>query len=340
MASSTGIEPDLLNPTLAQIAMCTNDLPRTVELYSEALGFLRTRAEVMAGKWLAKVQELGDDGSVVIFWLVDRQEFFQLEVVYHFQPRQRPLPADWRPSDLGWVRWGMEVDDIDACVERLAERNVQTITPVRDYGSMGRRVAFRDPYVGVIVELIEQPGTDASSAQEKRPPAVRYTTLSVPDIEQARRYWTNTIGLVEEPREKLHLPEMEALWGLDGAEQVSFLARGGDRYFEIVEYRSPRGRPPAEDRILSDQGIMNPSVGYRDRDQLDACAERVEAAGGTISAPFSPKGLPAGSYTRTPDGASVELYSVAPVFNTLCGFTPARKEETAANMMALLLETV
>ncbi len=340
MTSSTEIGSDLLNPTLAQIAMCTNDLPRTVELYSEALGFLRTRAEVMAGKWLAKVQELGDDGSVIIFWLVDRQEFFQLEVVYHFEPRQRPLPADWQPNDLGWVRWGMEVDDIDACVERLAERNVKTITPVQDYGSMGRRVAFRDPYVGVMVELIEPQDAKSASADANRPPAVRYTTVSVPDIEQARQYWTETIGLVEEPSETLHLPEMESLWGLESAEQASFLARAGDRYFEIVEYRSPKGRAAASDRLLSDQGIMNPSVGYRDRDQLDACAERVEAAGGIISAPFSPKGLPAGSYTRTPDGASLELYSVAPVFNTLCGFTPARKEETAANMMALLLDTV
>jgi catechol 2,3-dioxygenase-like lactoylglutathione lyase family enzyme len=328
-----------LNPTLAQIAMCTKDIPRSVELLTGALGFLRTRAEVMSGKWLAQVQELGDDGSIVIFWLVDSQEFMQLEVVYHFEPVQRLLPDDWRPSDHGWVRWGMEVDDIDGCVRRLADRNISTITPVQDFGALGRRVSFRDPYVGVMVELIQK-GEIQPASDEVTPPKVVYATVSVPDMAVARRFWIDTLGLIEEPSSVLHTPPMEALWGLDDAKQDSFVARAGDRYFEVVEYHTPKGRPPAPDRLLSDQGIMNPSVGYRDRAALDACVERIVAAGGSLSAPLSPFGLPAGSYTRAPDGTSVEMYSVAREYDTLSGFTPAKKEETAASMMDLLLKNV
>ena len=72
-------------------------------------------------------------------------------------------------------------------------------------------------------------------------PAVVYATLNVPDLGEARRFFLDTLGLDEEPGNELHPPELEALWGLEGARRESFVARGGDVYLEVVRTSSPQG---------------------------------------------------------------------------------------------------
>ncbi len=91
--------------------------------------------------------------------------------------------------------------DFDAVLTRLAEQGVPTITaPVVTDGL--RRVCFRDPWVGCVVEVMEE---GAATPGGIRPrfydlvPALVYATLSVPDLGLARGFFCATLGLVEEP---------------------------------------------------------------------------------------------------------------------------------------------
>ena len=145
-----------------------------------------------------------------------------------------------------------------------------------------RRAAFRDPYTGALVEVLEEGSATPGGIRPRfydLVPAVVYATLNVPDLAEARRFFLDTLRLDEEPETELHPPELEALWGLDGARRESFVTRGGDVYLEVVQYLEPAGQPLPDDHLLSDRGFMNVAFGFREQDDLAATYARVEAAG-------------------------------------------------------------
>lgn len=90
-----------------------------------------------------------------MWWMVGPQLVFQLEFLHHTNPVQHPLREDWDPADRGWIRCGYVVEDLDEIMTALS---LQGITPLRQVtGATGRRrVAFIEPYVGVVVELMER----------------------------------------------------------------------------------------------------------------------------------------------------------------------------------------
>src|SRR5438067_11363885 len=205
-------------PQLCQIAMCTADMPRSVRVYSEGLGFAESGGRLLWGERVARIQALptGDETAFTLWWLVGRQDFVQLELFTHATPPVRPLPADWRPSDLGWARFGVTVPDFDAALERLRALGVEPLTDPVEHDGL-RRVCFREPGAEVIVELLEDGAAVPGGIRPRHfdlVPAVVYAAVSVADLERARRFFLDTMGLVEEPETVLHAPEHEALWGL------------------------------------------------------------------------------------------------------------------------------
>lgn len=308
---------------VVQLAFCTQNMPRTVQLYTEVFGFADAGGRVFSGPWLAGVQGVGADAATHLWWLVGRQDLVQLELFTHTEPAQRPLPADWRPSDHGWVRFGLTVPDFDAALTRLARRGVPTLTdPIVSDGL--RRVCFRDPHVGIVAEVLEE---GASVPGGVRPrfydlvPAVVYASLSVPDLAPARRLFLDVIGLAEVSPDTLHEPEHEALWGLPGARAERFVVRGGDIFVEVSRYDDPPGRPQPEGRLLSDQGFMNVAVGSRDRGEVDALLERMREAGYTINHELPP-GKAGGTYVTADQDVSIEVLAMAREFDAGFGFTP------------------
>jgi catechol 2,3-dioxygenase-like lactoylglutathione lyase family enzyme len=111
------------------------------------------------------------------------------------------------------------------------------------------------------------------------PVATRFVTLSVPDLERARGTWLDALGLAEAHDLRLHGPEHEALWGLAGASRKSFAAWAGDVLVEVVEYTSPVGLPWPSGHRISDQGLLNVALGFRDRGSFRRALERAKAAG-------------------------------------------------------------
>lgn len=269
-------------PALAQLGICTADLASTVRLYAEAYGFADAGSHVFWGRYLAEIQRLGDDATCLLWWMVGRQARVQLELFNHVVPAQRPLPADWRPSDLGWVRWGIALPDLDDAVARLARLGVETFTPEPLEHQGLRRICVRDPGSGIFTELMEEGPALAGGVRPRQNtlmPAVVYAAVSVADLELARDFYVGVLGLVEEPETELHSPELEALWGLGGASREVAVLRAGDSYIELVQYHDPIARPPDPDRRLSDQGFMNGGFLVHDRSQFDAVLARAAERG-------------------------------------------------------------
>src|SRR5436190_19234533 len=172
-----------MSTQLCQIALCSTDLPRSVQLYSEGLGFAEAGGKSLWGPRVAQIQGLGDDAAFTLWWLVGRQDLVQLEFFHHTTPPQRAV-ADRAANDLGWSRFGITLPDFDAALERLARLGVTPLSEPLVHDGL-RRAAFRDPYTGAIVELLEE---GAATPGGIRPrfydlvPAVVYATLVVNDL--------------------------------------------------------------------------------------------------------------------------------------------------------------
>jgi catechol 2,3-dioxygenase-like lactoylglutathione lyase family enzyme len=253
---------------LFQIALVTTDLPASLRLYSEALGYRHAGAQA---SWASRIQGVGPHARSIIWWTVGAQAFFQLELFQFTSPPTRLRPDDWRPSDHGWVRFGVRVADFDGCLAALADREVATLgAPVVKAGL--RHVAFRDPYSGAVVEVVE-------AGEPIAGPIVIYVTSSVSDLEAARRFYGETLELPIGLLDELHAPEDEAIWGLPGAERDGFVVGSGGVPIEVVCYRNPVGRPRRPDHRLSDQGIMNIALGGRRAEPVAEVLARIAPLG-------------------------------------------------------------
>jgi catechol 2,3-dioxygenase-like lactoylglutathione lyase family enzyme len=292
---------------VVQIGLNTSDLAGSLQLYHELFGFQNAGGNVLWGN-VMRMQGLEPDARSLIWWMVGGSDFFQLEFFTHSKPPQRPVPVDWRPSDHGWVRFGISVGNFANVIAGLERWNISALGGVT--GEVGsRRLAFRDPHVGAVVEVVE--------TTSPKTPTMTYATSSVADLAAARRYYHDVIGSEPEPIDGLHAPADEALWGLEGAEREGFVVRFGDVAVEVVEYRSPVGRP-RPDRLISDQGIMNIALGSRDVGVIRALLGRLRTAGHTSTYVFEGPGV-VGTYIVDP-GCELEIFASPEANDAAIGF--------------------
>lgn len=308
---------------LCQIAFSVTDLRRTHAWYRKMFGFVPSGGtRLFRGYLTSKVQGLPRAASTC-WWLMDQQDFMQLELFQFTSPPVRPLPDDWRPCDIGYTTVGLHVAGFDATLRRLAESGVRPITdPMGDPGA--RRACVRDPE-GVLLELMEDDPRLPTSADRPRPQlpvAARSVTLSVADLEKARRFWVDTLGLTPADNLPPRPPEMEALWGLEGATCERLPLWAGEILLELVQYTDPVGKPWPDGYRISDQGLLNIAFGFRDKQRYLDVYRRVIDAG--YSSNWRPLTLPGWSvvYCNDDQGFSVELLHCKSWFDPFLGFRP------------------
>ncbi len=316
---------------LCQIALSVANLRRSQSWYRRVLGLEPAGGtSLFAGPLATMVQGVPRSASTC-WWLVDRQEFFQVELFEFRSPLVRPLPADWRPSDVGYTTVSIWVADFARVVERAEAAGTPPLSePVGPAGS--RRVCVRDPD-GVLIELMQDDPRASDPRERSRPSlgaAVRSVTLSVPRLESSRRLLTEAFDLQPAEGVILHGPEHEALWGLDGAKREVELLWADDILVELVQYTEPAGRPWPPGYRISDLGLLNVAFGFEDRRAFEDAHRRCIRAG--LRANSRPLHLGAWSvvYLTDDQSFSFELLHVAPWYRGGMGFRPRPTPRTAA----------
>ncbi len=306
---------------LAQIALCTRDMAGSLRFYSEVFGFTNGGSNAGWGA-ITGIQGLDPSARFLVWWLVGRQESVQVELFHHSAPEQRPQPADWTPADHGWVRIGIGVPDFDATLAALDRWDIDPIAPPIHVGA-GRRAAIRDPFAGMIIEIIEE-SDDLAPALRRRhfdcDPFVIYAAVSVSDLDAARHFYGDIVGLTLVDDNPLHSPEHEAMWGLKGSNRRGLVANLNGIMLEIVEYQNPRGRPKAANHRICDQGMMNVALRSTDTMDIRAIVAKAEADGSPPNALIA-MGDIVSTYIQHPD-REVELLGAPRTADTALGFVP------------------
>ena len=115
-----GALADCRRVRLSQIAISVADLRRAQRWYREVLGLEPAGGtNLFAGPLASMVQGVPRAASTC-WWLVDRQDLFQIELFEFRSPLVRSLPRDWRPCDIGYTTISFWVADLDAALERAA----------------------------------------------------------------------------------------------------------------------------------------------------------------------------------------------------------------------------
>lgn len=295
--------------TCIQFGLNTTDMAATLRLYSESFGFRNAGGQGIWGETI-KIQGLAPDSRAVMWWLLGTQPFFQFEIFQHSKPEPRLRPDDWRPCDHGWVRFGIGVPNYDAALAGLDEFGIALLGQAGTAGA--RKSAFYDPFIGAVVELRETPGADG--------PMVIYGAASVADLEGARDFYGNVVGLELGALEELHQPEDEALWGLAGAQREGFTAKAGDVSLEIVRYDDPAGRPRRADHRASDQSFFNVAFGSREIGEVADALARLRAAGIEQMNVLEKEGI-LSAYVNQAERES-EFSLILPELDAILGFEP------------------
>jgi len=306
---------------IAQIGINSSDLAGSLRLFVE-LGFQNAGGHMIWGQPMA-IQGLPPSARGQLWWLIGRQRRVQLEFFHLTNPAQRPLRDDWRCCDLGWIRFGIAAPDLDAAKAVLARWDIPITGEMAQAGEP-RRLAFRDPFSGCFVEIMEDsdviPGGRAPHFHDAGP-AVVYATSSVSDLAAARDYYSNVLELDVTDDLAIHGPEHEALWSLDGARSESFVVKGGGFLLEIVQYLDPVGRPKADDYTVADQGILNVAIVSRDLAVVKKAVDRVRNAGWRASEMVT-NGEAGGAYIPEPE-REVEIGSLAEKDEAIFGYVPS-----------------
>lgn len=309
---------------LGQIAFSVNDHRDTVSWYTDLFGFVDAGSDSFAGPIVEKI--VGVSGvHLSAWWLIGRQDAFQLEFFKVKSPPVRQRDRAWRPCDIGYTMLGIHIQDFDALLHRLQARSCAPLT--EPIGSAGeRRICLIDPN-GVLVEVMEKDPLPLDSAGIEGP-AVRFVTMSVPDLDEARRFAMEGLGLVEAETGQLHNASHEALWNMAGARRRQATFDAGSLFLEIVQYQEPAGEPWPIDYRITDVGILNVAYLYEKRWQLSELFRRAVLAGFRPNMPkLADLGPVLVMYGADPLGFSIELVQIAREHFPDTGFTARPADE-------------
>ena len=308
---------------ICQVAFTALNGPALREWYAHVFGLVKSGKVIFFPPSTANVQ--GRPGAwETCGWLLDQQDYFQLEFFQVLTPRRRMNPDNWRPCDIGYNTVGIAVNDFDQVLRKVSA--LSAIDPPATTGRQGaRRACVSDPE-GNLVEIYEQDpltlvdGANTHVLRPEVPAVVRSMRVSVPSLEDARHSFVDAMGLQPVAGFQLHTAEDEASWGLPDARAKTLLVRSANFLVELVEYLAPEPqRWPAGYRI-SDQGFMNIALGYRDTTDYDRSFERAISQGMRPNGKVTDIGVFRVMYVNDPEGFSIEMLNARRRFWSISGF--------------------
>lgn len=298
---------------LNQIAFSVIDLRRTEAWWREGLGFLPAGGSrlLFRGPLISAIQNV--PGAAMTCWcLLGRNDWSQIEMFQYESPASKLMPADFQPNDIGYTRCGVWVADLDATLARLAGMGTEPLSaPIGAAGQ--RRVCVRNPD-GVFVELMEEDPLPEQNrlGRQDCPVALRYATMSTPDMAQSLAFLVEGLGMPETDI-VLHEDQHEALWGLAGASCKRRVLGGPTLLLEVVEYQQPKGKTWRNGYRVCDQGILNVCFGDPlNRHGVNAMHQRALKAGARQNSRPIHQPIAGCVYVNDPLGFSYEFMWASP----------------------------
>lgn len=309
---------------ICQVAFSAHNGPALREWYANVFGLVKSGKVVFFPPATSNVQ--GIPGAwEKCSWLIDQQDYFQLEFFQFWTPRSKLRSSDWRPCDIGYNMIGIAVNDFDQVL-----RNVCAFSGIDQPAIAGtageRRACVSDPE-GNLVEIYERDplsqveGADTNIVRPEVPAVVRTMRASVPSLEDARHTYVDAMGLQVVEDFQLHSAEDEALWGLPQARADALLLRAANFLVELVQYESPEARPWPPGYRICDQGFMNIALGYRDNPDHENAFAHATGQGMRPNGKVTDLGVGRVMYVNDQHGFSVEMLTVRRSFWHILGFT-------------------
>src|SRR3954451_12387719 len=142
------------------VGVVVDDLDAAAAFFID-LGFEREGGTLVEGETVDKINGLdGVRAEVVMVRTPDRTG--KLELVKYLAPADNEGPYPWPANRLGFRHICIEVNDLNAIVDRLRNQGFDTVGEVQDYGNIYRLCYVRGPE-GLIVELAEQITSEGAS---------------------------------------------------------------------------------------------------------------------------------------------------------------------------------
>ena len=143
------------------INLVVSDLERSVDFYTNVLGFRETQRAELEGEWIETIIGLETVKASVAYVVLPAGQP-RLELLQYHSPIGDGFQANSIPNTLGLRHLALSVDNIDSAVQRLREAGTELLsrpvvvpTDVIQH-STGQKILcyFHDPD-GVLLELTE-----------------------------------------------------------------------------------------------------------------------------------------------------------------------------------------
>ena len=143
------------------INLVVSDLERSVDFYTNVLGFRETQRAELEGEWIETIIGL-ETVKASVAYVVSPAGQPRLELLQYHSPIGDGFQANSIPNTLGLRHLALSVDNIDSAVQRLREAGTEILsrpvvvpTDVIQH-STGQKILcyFHDPD-GVLLELTE-----------------------------------------------------------------------------------------------------------------------------------------------------------------------------------------
>lgn len=298
--------------SVARFGMTVSDLDRSLEFYTNVLGFTKLSEREIVGDALEHLTGVFGARVRTATLRLGQED---IELTQYLAPEGRPIPVDSRSNDRWFQHIAIAVSDIDRAYAHLRARKVrhastgpQTLPKTLPNAAGISAFYFKDPD-GHVLEVIHFPPGKGDPCWASPLSAealflgIDHTAIVVADTEASLRFYRDTLGLRVVGGSENFGTEQEHLNNVFGVRlRITTLKAASGPGVELLEYLTPvTGRPYPSDSHANDLWHWQTTMVAASLNQVGQRIEQARAP--WISTGIvSEHGRPSSLMVRDPDG--------------------------------------
>ncbi len=301
------------------IGMTVSDMDRSIEFYTDVLGFEKVSDVEVWGPEYEHLQGIfGVRMRVVRLKLGDQF----IDLTEYLTPKGRSIPIDSRSNDRWFQHIAIVVNDMDKAYQHLRKYKVQhastapqTIPAWNEAAAGIKAFYFKDPDDHNLEIICFPPGKGDPKWQvptDRLFLGIDHTAIVVGDTDRSLKFYRDLMGIEANGKIENYGTEQEHLNNVFGAHlEITGLRAPIGPGIEFLDYISPRdGRPIPVDERANDIMHWETTVTV---DDIDEAVKRIRAgdykfvSSGVVEVPEDKLGFERGVLVRDPDGHVVRI---------------------------------